>query len=128
MPFTKGHKINVGRIMSDEQRKKLSENHRGESNPAFGKPSWNSGKRCKQLAGRRNGCWKGDKATYAAKHIWLRVNFGKANKCENPECRKVSTYYHWANISGEYKRKRSDWKRLCVPCHKKFDKEKKCKT
>ena len=29
--------------------------------------------------------------------------------------------YHWANISGEYKRDLTDYKRLCVSCHRYFD-------
>lgn len=36
--------------------------------------------------------------------------------------------YEWANISGEYKRERSDWVMLCPSCHRKIDmgKEKLC--
>lgn len=36
--------------------------------------------------------------------------------------------YEWANISGEYKRDRSDWVMLCPSCHRKIDmgKEKLC--
>lgn len=29
--------------------------------------------------------------------------------------------YEWANISGEYKRDRSDWVMLCPSCHRKID-------
>lgn len=32
---------------------------------------------------------------------------------------------HWANISGKYLRDITDWVRLCVSCHKYFDKQKK---
>lgn len=126
MPFTKGHKINVGRKMSNEQKIKLSLILTGENNGQYGKPSWNSGKRCKQLAGINNGCWKGDNASYAAKHIWMKVNFGKANKCEDKYCENISKTYHWANISGLYKRVRKDWLMLCVKCHAKFDGRTKC--
>lgn len=38
-----------------------------------------------------------------------------------PEGKK--RYFQWANISGEYLRIVSDWKQLCVKCHKKFDKK-----
>lgn len=126
MPFTKGHKINVGRIMPLEERLK----HRmiGKNNPAFGKPSWNKNKKCPQIQNENNGCWKGESASYTAKHIWMVVHFGKANKCENKNCKKLSKKYHWANLSGKYKRNRNDWKMLCVSCHSLFDKGKICLT
>lgn len=127
MAFAKGHTINLGRKHSKEQRNRLSDAMRGERNHRFGKDPWNKNKKCSQLAGEKNSCWKGDAASYAAKHIWMKVNFGKATGCEDTECLAMSKTYHWANISGEYKRDRSDWKMLCVRCHKKFDGRKLCK-
>lgn len=60
---------------------------------------------------------------YKAIHEWVKRNFGTSDKrCE--ECGKIDTrprMIHWANISGEYKKERSDWKRLCYKCHKKLD-------
>lgn len=64
--------------------------------------------------------WKGDKASYYAKHLWMNYHFGKPSECEHCKT-NVNRMYHWANISGEYHRKREDWLRLCVPCHKKYD-------
>lgn len=62
--------------------------------------------------------WKGEAAGYRAKHTWVLKEFGRPLLCEgcglsdgNPR------RYHWANLSGKYKRVRSDWKRLCVSCH-----------
>lgn len=70
--------------------------------------------------GKENGMWKGDSASYYAKHIWMKTNFGKPQMCEN--CGTTERrMYHWANISGRYIRDRSDWLRLCVPCHKSHD-------
>lgn len=64
--------------------------------------------------------WKGDQASYAAIHMWVRYHFGKPGHCEN--CGTTEKrMYHWANISREYKRERTDWLRLCVPCHKSHD-------
>lgn len=52
--------------------------------------------------------------------MWARYHFGKPQKCEN--CGTTEKrMYHWANISGTYIRERSDWIRLCVPCHKQND-------
>jgi hypothetical protein len=73
-----------------------------------------------RTSGEKNTKWKGKEASYAAKHLWVAYNYGRPKLCE--QCgvtdRKM---YHWANISREYKRERSDWLRLCVPCHKKLD-------
>lgn len=84
--------------------------------------------------------WKGDNASYRAKHMWIVKHYGKANKCEQKGCsypkvvdagRRIiekPSRYEWANISGEYKRDRSDWVMLCPSCHRKIDmgKEKLC--
>lgn len=73
-----------------------------------------------QTSGKKNVNWKGDQASYAAKHIWVKYHYGKPNKCQHCKTTEIRMY-HWANISGEYLRKRSDWLRLCVPCHKRYD-------
>lgn len=73
------------------------------------------GERAKEM----NVNWKGDKASYAAKHIWARNNFGKPDKCD--ECEEDKKRIEWANISGKFLRDRKDWKKLCVSCHRKFD-------
>jgi len=77
--------------------------------------------------------WKGESAGYVAKHLWLIKHYGKANKCDNPDCsypkivnagREVldrPKRYEWANISGEYKRERLDYIQLCPSCHRKWD-------
>lgn len=64
--------------------------------------------------------WKGDKAGYRAKHMWIQNHYGKASRCENNSLHKVHRF-HWANISGEYKRNIEDWKQLCPSCHAAFD-------
>lgn len=64
--------------------------------------------------------WKGDKIGYFALHSWVTRKLGKPSKCEH--CGDTSERkYHWANISKMYKRDLSDWVRLCIPCHMKFD-------
>ncbi len=57
---------------------------------------------------------------YQAIHKWVTRNFGKAIECEHcltPDAK----IYDWANISGEYRKVRSDWKQLCRKCHGIFD-------
>jgi len=75
--------------------------------------SWRNRRGEKALA------WKGDGAGYHAKHIWLTKTYGRGKTCE--ECGIVGRRLHWANISGEYKRNRTDYRELCPSCHKKFD-------
>ena|SRR3990167_5050758 len=55
---------------------------------------------------------------YRGLHNWVERELGKPSLCAicGDDYRRM---YHWANISGEYKRELSDWRRLCVPCHKR---------
>lgn len=72
--------------------------------------------------GDKSSAWKGDKASYFAKHLRAKTKWGQPMQCE--ECGEVfdsNNKIHWANISGKFKEERSDWRRLCVPCHRKFD-------
>lgn len=78
----------------------------------------------------RNGitanAWKGDRAGYHAVHLWLTKHFSKGRICEG--CNTMSaSRLEWANISGEYKRERSDYKVLCPRCHRLLDQGGKCR-
>lgn len=80
--------------------------------------------RATQYSGENNHQWKGDKASYRSLHHWVEQHRGKPQECE--ECgiagdRGKKRNYHWANISGKYHRDLKDWKRMCVPCHKRYD-------
>lgn len=44
--------------------------------------------------------WKGNDASYAAKHMWIHKHYGKANHCEN-DLSHTASRYEWANISDE---------------------------
>lgn len=70
--------------------------------------------------GKDHHLWKGSSASYITQHQWIQRNYGKASKCEDCSTTKAKRY-HWANISGRYLRKISDYKQLCVSCHLKFD-------
>lgn len=77
--------------------------------------------------GNLNKNWKGENVTREAKHVWIKYYFGRPMFCEEcksetvPEGKVPARWFQWANISGEYKRDRSDWKRLCINCHVKMD-------
>ena len=71
--------------------------------------------------GRFSRRWKGDAAGYAARHIWLVKNYGKAEKCENIECLGKYKRVEWASISGFNRRDRSDYLHFCTSCHRRYD-------
>ena len=62
--------------------------------------------------------WKGDNASYSAKHKWVNKEFGKPEKCFN--CDSLDKL-NWANVSNQHRRDRNDWIELCASCHKYFD-------
>jgi hypothetical protein len=82
--------------------------------------AWNKGIAHESILNEKNHLWKGDKASLIAKHTWVVRRLGKPQHCEHCKT-KEKRMYHWANISGKYKRDLTDWKRLCVPCHKRYD-------
>jgi hypothetical protein len=70
--------------------------------------------------GEKSRRWKGEDASYVAKHMWIAKHYGKANKCimcHTDSCKR----YEWANISGEYRRDIEDYMELCPSCHRKHD-------
>lgn len=67
--------------------------------------------------------WKGENAGYVAKHMWIIKHFGKASKCEFNSNHKAKRY-EWANVSGEYRRDKSDYIELCPSCHRIMDNRK----
>lgn len=53
---------------------------------------------------------------YMAVHHWVKYHLGTPKLCD--ACGSTTAKrYDWANISGEYKRDLSDWRRLCRFCH-----------
>lgn len=78
--------------------------------------------KCPEKANENSCHWTGDNPTIGAVHLWMYRNFGTPFMCDHcGENKKGVRKYDWANISGEYKRDRKDWKRLCRPCHRVFD-------
>jgi len=60
------------------------------------------------------------KREYLQIHYWIRKLYGNAYYCSNDKLHKAKRY-HWANISGKYKRDINDYKQLCSSCHVKMD-------
>jgi len=104
----------IGRKMSKETRIKIGKAQKGNKNYFFGK----------RFLGIKNPNWKADNISYVGIHAWISREFGKPDKCD--DCGETGLFrckIHWANKSKLYKRDISDWVRLCVPCHKKYDME-----
>ncbi len=60
--------------------------------------------------------------TYNSLHWWIRKEFGSANKCEHPNCERVSKFFNWSLKSGrEYDRDINNFWQLCRKCHFKYD-------
>lgn len=78
----------------------------------------------KKISGEKNYAWKGDDVSYRELHKWVERYYGKPSFCEHCLSGKKKLY-DWANVSGEYKRDRDDWIRLCRGCHIKFDRREK---
>ena len=67
-----------------------------------------------------NDNWRGENATYSAFHHRVEVAKGKPQRCEQCGLDDTNRRYEWANVSGNYADV-SDYQRLCVPCHRRFD-------
>ena len=83
------------------------------------KKLWDSG----ELKKEEWWIWKGDKVGYSGLHKRIRQELGKPETCEH--CGKSGLkgkQIHWANKSGKYLTLHTDWLRLCVSCHRKYDK------
>jgi hypothetical protein len=69
-----------------------------------------------QWCGEKNHNWKGEEASYNAKHHWVKRHYGDADHCSLNPTHK-SPLFVWHNISGRYKRDITDWEQLCQSCH-----------
>jgi hypothetical protein len=69
------------------------------------------------MKGKKSKRWKGDNVGYYALHTWIARELGKASYCSRNITHK-SPRYHWANISGEYKRDLNDYEQVCPSCNR----------
>lgn len=77
-----------------------------------------------KFVGANHKLWKGDNVGYDALHTWLYRRFGRPETCQF--CKKgglKGRKIHWANKSGDYKRVKRDWLRLCAKCHYHYDRD-----
>lgn len=57
-----------------------------------------------------------DSYAYSRIHLWVNRVMGKAVYCSNDSSHEAKRF-HWANISGEYKKDLADWRQLCASCN-----------
>lgn len=59
---------------------------------------------------------------YHAIHKWLTKHFGKADRCENPDCKGISKRYCYAKLADkDYAHDRGNFILLCASCHRLYD-------
>lgn len=110
----------VKRNKSKAQRLAVSKSWKGDNKDRKEKISKAVSKSLKGKTGEKARRWLGNEAGYSAIHKWVAKEFGRPTRCEFCNYDKKKRY-HWANLSGEYKREREDWVMLCPSCHKKYD-------
>jgi len=136
MTFKKGNKINLGRKLSEEHKRKISISNKGKTYSDEARKNMsnsrlkmkkrfgyiNSFETRKKIGlaqlGEKNNNWKENKVGYVGLHTWVKRRKNKPKFCE--KCRKEKEV-ELANISGKYKRDINDFKWLCKSCHTKFD-------
>jgi hypothetical protein len=124
------------RKMSRKQRKGISKfmkTQTGKKGHHYGKPHSEESKKKMSKAlkgktlGEKNGMWKGKKATYDAFHRRVSSWRGKPIYCEICGRKKKDKRFHWTNLTGDYTNI-NDYKRMCVPCHSRYDSDKRYKA
>lgn len=87
----------------------------------------------KRMTGSSNPNWKTNQLSYGLVHDWLNDTYGKADHCENLDCKyprrtthgrlvRFPSRYEYALVKGKiYSRDRDNFVMLCVMCHRWYD-------
>ena len=75
-------------------------------------------------AGANNSTWRGREASYNALHSRVERARGKPDCCEQCSADDPALRYEWAHLTGAYE-DTNDYRRMCVPCHREFDAERR---
>jgi len=112
----------LGKVSPMKGRKHTIEAKEKNRLAHLGKTTWNKGKT--YILQEKHWAWKGDEVGYRSLHHWIEKLKGKPTQCEFCKTDNLTGHQiHWANKSQQYKRDLSDWLRLCVKCHRAYDKE-----
>lgn len=126
--------------LSEEHKRKISESLRGKkfteerlrnmkANNFGGKHHSEKSKKkiSESLKGKKDELsrgWVGDNVSYSRLHSWIIEKLGKPQKCSFCLRDDEDSKYEWANISHEYSRDINDFIRLCISCHRRYDRGK----
>ena len=100
--------------LKDEHKRNIGKAHLGKKH---------SKETLKKLSGKNAHKWAGNNVGYHGIHLWVNKWKGKPTTCEG--CGKpglTGQRIHWANVDHKYRRILDDYIRLCVKCHKEYDK------
>jgi hypothetical protein len=62
------------------------------------------------------------RSIHSSVHRWLKDNFGKAYRCENPQCSGRGYKFYWAKLRNKkYEKKKENFTQLCNNCHSLYD-------
>ncbi len=113
---TEKHKPMLGKHHSEDTKKKLSKVFLGKK--------ISDERRQAMVSSAKRGSdspeWKGNDASYGAKHVFIISVLGKADHCSFDKTHTASRF-NWCNVSGSYLRELDDWIQLCPKCHKEYD-------
>lgn len=104
-----------------KKRPRLKSSNASKTMFKEGSKPWNKGIEWKEMQGKNHPRWKEKDVEYHTLHKWINKTFGRPMRCSNCGDDSQETKYHWANKTGKYLKDKSDWIRLCVLCHKRFD-------
>ena len=119
-----------GKKLSEEIKNKMSLSHIGFKHSEETKRKLsilNKGKKVDWIkSGTSNPGWKGNNIGYSQSHRRVYDSRGKASVCHEPNCKKKSSIFEWANLTKKYW-DINDYRSMCKSCHIVFDKRSKCK-
>lgn len=122
----------IGRKLSKEHKKKISEIHKRR-----GVGKWMKGRKLSEETRKKMSeakkeekayQWKGKRVGYRGLHKWVNKWKGKPKICEHCGATYKEREIQWANIDHKYRRNLNDFISLCVPCHRKYDAKEQTKT
>ncbi len=103
---------------TEEHKRKLSETQKRIGNKPPLTRYWLGKKNDPRISNENHWHWSKN-PSYTAIHKRVIKLFGKPDKCD--DCGSIKSRIEWSNVSGKYLLIRSDWKKRCVKCHRKFD-------
>lgn len=115
-------KRNMDYCRTPEYRKKMSDSKKGiTTRKGYKLTEEHKNKLRLSVYGDKNYHWKGyNNLKVSTLHRRIEMILGKPNYCEHCK-RSDKKHYQWSNKDHKYNFKLTDWQRLCISCHCKYD-------